>query len=116
METVGALKTHLNVAGRACKELNADKGTGFTSAGVQRFMQQNGVNRRFKFATRNLNIADWRAMGLLRDRIAVIATEANDSWFDAHQTAANARQSLAKVKPLLGTRPRTLRVALGECN
>ena len=35
-ETMRAFKTHLDVTGRVCQELNTDKGTEFTSAEFQR--------------------------------------------------------------------------------
>ena len=43
-------------------------------------------------------------MGVLKDKVAVIAAEANDSWLDALQTAANVHNSLG-AKTLLGNAP-----------
>ena len=102
-ETTRAFKTHLNVTGRTCRELNTDKGTEFTSAEFQRLMADEGIYHRYKVALNDLSTID-RAMGVLKDRIAVIAAEAGDSWLDALQTAVNAHNSL-DAKALLDNAP-----------
>ena len=66
-------------------------------------MSEEGIYLRFKVALNDLSIID-RAMGVLKDRIAVIAAEAGDSWLDALQTAVNARNSL-DAKSLLDNAP-----------
>ena len=102
-ETTKAFKTHLNVTGRACRELNTDKGTEFTSASFQQLMAEKGIYHRYKVALNDLSTID-RAMGVLKDRIAVVAAEAGDSWLDALQTAVNAHNSL-DAKALLDNAP-----------
>ena len=81
-ETTRAFRTHLETTGRVCRELSTDKGTEFTSAEFQGLMAERGIYHRFKVALNDLSIID-RAMGVLKDRIAVIAAEAGDSWLDA---------------------------------
>ena len=102
-ETTRAFRTHLNVTGRVCRELSTDKGTEFTSAEFQRLVAEEGIHHRFKVALNDLSTIG-RAMGVLKDRIAVIAAEAGDSWLDALQTAVNAHNSL-DAKALLDNAP-----------
>ena len=102
-ETTRAFRTHLNVTGRVCRELSTDKGTEFTSAEFQGLVAEEGIHHRFKVALNDLSTID-RAMGVLKDRIAVIAAEAGDSWLDALQTAVNAHNSL-DAKALLDNAP-----------
>ena len=49
-ETTKAFRTHLNVTGRVCRELNTDKGTEFTSAEFQRPVEEEDIHHRFKRA------------------------------------------------------------------
>ena len=102
-ETTRAFRTHLETTGRVCRELSTDKGTEFTSAEFQGLMAERGIYHRYKVALNDLSIID-RAMGVLKDRIAVIAAEAGDSWLDALQTAVNAHNSL-DTRSLLDNAP-----------
>ena len=102
-ETTRAFRTHLETTGRVCRELSTDKGTEFTSAEFQGLMAERGIYHRYKVALNDLSIID-RAMGVLKDRIAVIAAEAGDSWLDALQTAVNAHSS-PDAKSLLEDAP-----------
>ena len=102
-ETTRAFRTHLETTGRMCRELSTDKGTEFTSVEFQGLMAERGIYHRYKVALNDLSTID-RAMGVLKDRIAVIAAEAGDSWLDALQMAVNAHNSL-DAKALLDNAP-----------
>ena len=102
-ETTSALRTHLTATGRVCREFTTDQRAEFTSAGLQYLMQEEGNNHAFNVALNDLNTID-RAMGVLKDRIGVHAAEAGDTWLDAPQTAADARNSL-ETRSLLDKTP-----------